>query len=116
VVDVVELPVVLVLDDVVVVLAWQTEMLTVLPLPTWVPEAGLWLSTLPGCAPLAHPVSKVVLGTRPIPVMAFWAALADCPTTLGTETHWEMTTLTAALGSALIPAAGLCEAICPLAT
>ena len=47
---------------VVVVADWQTEMVTVLPLLTSAPAAGLWLSTLPGCAPPAHVVSVVVVG------------------------------------------------------
>ena len=79
---VVEVVVVVVLDDEVVV-AWQTEMLTVLPLATCVPCAGFWLSTLPGWAPLAQLVSNVVFGTSPAPVMAPCAALADWPMTPG---------------------------------
>ena len=65
---------------VVVVVGWQTEMFTVDPLFTWALAAGLWVSTLPGCAPPGHVVSKVVLATRPAPVMAEVAAfcgLAD---------------------------------------
>ena len=59
---------VVVLVVVVVVADWQTEMFTVVPPFTCAFAAGLWLSTLPGCAPLGHPVSKVVLATRPAPV------------------------------------------------
>jgi hypothetical protein len=95
---------------VVVVEAWHTEMLTVLPLLTWAPPVGLWLSTLPGCAPPGHAVSKVVLATRPAPVMAEVAALWDCPTTPGTEAHvpFDRTRLTGVLGGTLAPAAGFC--------
>jgi hypothetical protein len=90
VVVVVELPVVVVVAD------WQTEMVTVLPLSTSVLGAGLWLSTLPGCAPPAHVVSVSVLATSPAPVMADWAALAGWPTTLGTAAQlpFEMTRFT----------------------
>ena len=115
---------VVVVDDgvvvvvVVVVADWQTEIVTVVPLLTSVPEAGLWLSTLPGCAPPAHVVSVVWFATRPATVIADWAELADCPTTLGTETQVpvEMTRLTAALGWTLMPGAGLCNDTTPIGT
>ena len=106
-----------VVDVVVVVVAdWHTEMLTVVPLLTWAPEAGLWLSTLPGWAPPAQVVSNVVLATRPAPVMAEVAALWDCPTTPGTETQLpvDTTRLTDVLGGTLAPLAGLCEETTPL--
>jgi len=107
VVEVVDGTVVVVLV-VVVVAAWHTEMLTVDPLFTCAPEPGLWLSTLPGWAPPAQVVSKVVLATRPAPVMAEVAALCDCPTTPGTETQLplETTRLTDVLGGTLAPLAG----------
>ena len=40
--------VVVVVEVVVVVADWQTVMVTVAPLLTCAPAAGLWLSTLPG--------------------------------------------------------------------
>ena len=104
--------------DVVVVVAaaWHTEMLTVLPPLTCALAAGLWLSTLPGWAPLGHDVSKVVLATRPAPVMADVAALCDCPTTPGTETQLPLDTtrLTEVLGCTLVPGTGFWEDTSPL--
>ena len=101
---------------VVVVADWHTEMLTVVPLFTCAPAAGVWLSTLPGWAPPAQVVSKVVLATRPAPVMAEVAALWDCPTTPGTEMQLpvDTTRLTGVLGGTLAPLAGLCAETTPL--
>ena len=105
-----------VVEVVVVAVAWQTEMVTVLPLATWVLAAGFWLSTLPEVAPLGQVVSVVVLATRPAPVMADAAALCDWPTTLGTETQlpFETTRLTGVLGGTVAPAAGLCADTSPV--
>ena len=69
--------VVVVLVEVVVVEDWQTEMVTVLPVASWVLAAGFCASTKPGLAPPGHAVSKVVLATRPAAVMACWAADGD---------------------------------------
>jgi hypothetical protein len=94
--------------EVVVVAAWHTEMFTVVPLLACALAPGFWLSTLPGCAPLGHDVSNVVLATKPAPVMAEVAAPCDWPTTPGTETHvpFDRTRLTGVLGGTLLPAAG----------
>jgi hypothetical protein len=91
---------------VVVVFAWHTEMFTVLPLATCTPAAGVWLSTLPGCALLAHVVSKVVLATRPAPLMADWAEDDVWPTTPGTPTQLDTWMLTELLGWAGVFGAG----------
>jgi hypothetical protein len=101
---------------VVVVADWHTEMVTVVPLFTWAPAAGVWLSTLPGWAPPAQVVSKVVLATSPAPVMAEVAELCDCPTTPGTETQFpvDTTRLTGVLGGTLAPLDGLCAETTPL--
>ena len=68
VVDVVVL-VGVVVEVVVVVADWHTEILTVVPLLTCALAAGLCVSTLPGWAPPGQAVSKVVLATRPAPVI-----------------------------------------------
>ena len=108
--------VVVVVVVVVVVADWHTEMVTVVPLFTCAFAAGLWLSTLPGWAPPAHAVSKVVLATRPAPVMADVAAACDCPTTPGTETQLPLDTtrLTGVFGGSLAPGPGLCADTRPL--
>ena len=100
---------------VVVDVDWQTEMFTAVPLATWVPAAGDWVSTLPDVAPLGHVVSVVWLATSPAPVMADCAALADWPTTLGTEMQGplETTRLTGVLGGTVAPPAGLCDDTSP---
>ena len=46
--DVVDDGVVVLVVVVVVVADWHTEMVTVVPLLTCAPAAGVWLSTLPG--------------------------------------------------------------------
>ncbi len=94
---------------------WHTEMFTVLPFGTCALAAGFWVSTFPAVAPPAHVVSKVVLATRPTPVMAVWAAVCDWPTTLGTATQLplEMTRLTDVLGGMVAPAAGSCADTTP---
>ena len=110
------LVVVVVVEVVVVVADWHTEMLTVVPLFTWEPAPGLWLSTLPGWAPPAQVVSKVVLATSPAPEMAEVAAACDCPTTPGTEMQLpvDTTRFTGVLGWTLAPLAGLCADTTPL--
>jgi hypothetical protein len=105
-VDDVDVGVVVVVVVVVVVFDWHTEMFTVPPLATCVPAAGDWLSTLPGCALLAHVVSKVVLATRPAPLMADWAEDDVWPTTLGTPTQLDTWMLTELLGWAGVFGAG----------
>ena len=105
-----------VVDVVVVVAGWHTEMFTVVPLFTCAFAAGLWLSTLPAWAPLGHPLSKVALATRPAPVMADVAAACDWPTTPGTETQLPLDTtrLTGVFGGSLMPGPGVCAETTPL--
>jgi hypothetical protein len=66
-------------DDVlvvVVVFCWHTEMLTVLPGAASALAAGVWLSTWPFVAPLAHVESYVALTLKPaldrLPSAPFW--------------------------------------------
>ncbi len=100
-------------DDVVVVdeaggVAWQTEIVTVLPVGTWAPAAGFCASTVFVVAPPGQEVSKVVLATSPAAAMACCAEPASCPTTPGTvaQRPVEITTETAVFGGTGCPACG----------
>ena len=104
---------------VVVVVGVHTPMVTVEPLETDVPAAGVWLSTLPATAlPLLHPLSRVNTGFRLAAVTSELAWLWVIPTTEGTEAQApvETTRLTGVDGGSDAPAWGDCDATSPLAT
>ena len=89
-------------------MAWQTEIVTVLPVWHWVLADGFCASTEPEAAPPGQPVSKAVLATSPAAAMACCAAPAACPTTPGTvaQRPVEITTETAVFGGTGCPAWG----------